>query len=207
MWLRNLSRDGNTRRGALSLGVVAAVAVTLSLAGCSAQYVENDRASVVLIVQNIDKGAPIVSDVRTGANDDGIKNCQVTATLLVRPKNPNSAVGASEDVQITRYDVAYRRSDGRGAQGVDVPYTISGNISGFVAANGGSSTDLSIDLVRHQAKLEPPLSNIVGLQIVTMFADVTFYGQTLSGNALSAKASAQVTFADFADGTPTCEGS
>ena len=110
-------------------------------------------------------------------------------------------------MQITGYRVAYRRSDGRGAQGVDVPYTISGNISAFVPSGGSSSTDLSIDVVRHQAKLEPPLSNINGLQVVTIFADVTVFGQTVSGRSVSGEGSAQITFADFATGAPTCEGS
>ena len=39
-----------------------------------------------------------------------------------------------------------------------------------------------------------------------MFADITVFGTTVSGKAVSAKGSAQVTFADFADGTETCEG-
>ena len=206
MWLGNLSRDGKARRGAPSLGAVAATAVALALSGCSAQYVENNAASVLLLVDNIADGAPVLSDVRAGADNDSIVNCQVKASLLAQAKNPTSAVGASEAVQITRYDVAYRRSDGRGAQGVDVPYSISGNLTKLLAA-GGSTVDVSIDLVRHQAKLEPPLSNIVGLQIVTMFADVTFYGQTVSGKAVSAMGTATVTFADYATGTATCEGS
>jgi hypothetical protein len=63
-----------------------------------------------------------------------------------------------------------------------------------------------VDLVRHQAKLEPPLMNITGLQIVTMIADISVFGTTVSGKAASASGSAQVTFADFADGTETCEG-
>jgi hypothetical protein len=205
MWLRNLTRDRKASTPALGV-VAAALAVTLSLPGCSANYVENGAASVVLLVHDIDKGAPILSDVRTGADNASIVNCQATVNLEARPKNPTSPVGVSEDIQLTRYNVSYHRSDGRGAQGVDVPYTISGNISAFVPS-GGSSTDLTIDLVRHQAKLEPPLSNIVGLEVVTMFADVTFFGQTISGKAVSASGSAQVTFADFADGTSTCEGS
>jgi hypothetical protein len=207
MWLRNLSRDGNARRGALSLGGVAAVTLALALSGCSANYVENDAASVLLLIQTIADGSPVLSDVRAGASGDSIVNCQVTATVLARPKNPTSVVGLSEDVRLTRYDVSYRRSDGRGVQGVDVPYTISGNMTAMVQAGSDTSTDLTIDLVRHQAKLEPPLSNISGLQIVTMFADVTISGETISGKAVTAKGSAQVTFADFADGTTTCEGS
>jgi hypothetical protein len=62
-----------------------------------------------------------------------------------------------------------------------------------------------VDLVRHQAKLLPPLSNITGLQIVTMFADVTLSGATISGSNVSAGGSVQVTFADYGAGTATCE--
>ena len=109
-------------------------------------------------------------------------------------------------MRIQRYSVAYRRTDGRGVQGVDVPYTISGSTTTLVAAGGTASTELAVDIVRHQAKLEPPLSNINGLDVVTMFADITVFGQTVSGKNVSAAGSAQVTFADYADGTSTCEG-
>jgi hypothetical protein len=207
MWLRKQSRDGNARGAKLPLGTAAALALALSVAGCGANYVENSAAAVLLVIQDINKGAPLMSDVRSGANGDTIINCQTTLTVVSRPKNPTGSVGPSQDVQITGYQVAYRRSDGRGAQGVDVPYTINGNISAFVASGGSSTTDVAIDIVRHQAKLEPPLSNINGLQLVTMFADVTLYGHTVSGQGVSADGSVQVTFADFGDGTKTCEGS
>jgi hypothetical protein len=207
MWLRNLGRDGKSRRAAFSVGAGVAVATALAMAGCSADYVENNAASVILMIQNINDGSPLLSDVRGGATGGSIVNCQTSLTLESRAKNPNSVLGTSQDVQITGYQVSYRRSDGRGVQGVDVPYTISGNTSALVVSGGQSSTDLTIDIVRHQAKLEPPLSNINGLQVVTMFADVTIFGQTISGQSVSAGGSAQVTFADFADGTSTCEGS
>ena len=201
MWLLKTGRD--TRRWTATLGAAFAVTAGLALAGCGAAYVEGDRASVLLLIENVGDGTPVLSDVR-GTNGV-IVNCQIKLTLSARPKNPNGPVGVSEDVQINRYRVAYRRSDGRGAQGVDVPYTISGETSTLVTAGGSTSTDLNVDLVRHQAKLEPPLSNIVGLQVVTMFADITIFGQTVSGKAVSAIGSAQITFADFADGTSTCE--
>ena len=66
-----------------------------------------------------------------------------------------------------------------------MPYTISGNMTVTVAA--GDSATFPVDLVRHQAKLQPPLSNITGLQIVTMFADVTLTGATISGSNVSAE--------------------
>jgi hypothetical protein len=200
--LRKLGRD--KRRSTLTLCAAAAVVAALGMGGCSAAYVEGDAASVLLLVNAIAEGAPILSDVRgTGG---AIVNCQGAVSLSARAKNPTVQVGVSEDVRVTRYTVAYRRSDGRGVQGVDVPYTISGNMS-LLVASADDAVEVAIDLVRHQAKLEPPLINIVDLQVVTMFADVSFFGQTISGKTVTASGSAQVTFADFADGTTTCEGS
>jgi hypothetical protein len=188
----------------VTLGAALAVTAALALGGCSAAYVEGDTASVLLLVENIAEGAPLLSDVRgTGGV---IVNCQVDVTVSARAKNPNSPVGVAEDVRLNRYSVSYRRSDGRGTQGLDVPYTISGNLTALVTAGGTDSVTVPIDLVRHQAKLEPPLSNIVGLQVVTMFTDITMSGQTVSGKSVTASGSAQITFADFADGTTTCEG-
>jgi hypothetical protein len=188
MWLLKSGHD--TRRSKATLGAALAVTAGLALAGCSASYVEGDNSSVLLLVEDIAGGAPLLSDVR---GENGlILNCQADVTISARAKNP--------------YSVSYRRSDGRGAQGVDVPYTISGNTTVLVEAGGTGSVQLPIDLVRHQAKLEPPLSNITGLQIVTMFADVTVSGATLSGKAVTASGTAQITFADYADGTSTCEG-
>jgi hypothetical protein len=202
MWLQEPSR--HTKRPTLKLGAALAVAAALALSGCSAAYVEGDTASVLLLIQDIAKGSPVLSDVR--GENGAIVNCQTEVSVSARAKNPTGPVGPSEDVRVTRYSVAYRRSDGRGVEGLDVPYTINGNLTALVAAGGTGDTTVAIDLVRHQAKLEPPLSNIVGVQIVTMFADVTLYGQTISGKAVKASGSAQVTFADYADGTSTCEG-
>ena len=202
MWLRKAGRD--TRRSTVMLGAAFAVAAGLALGGCSASYVEGDTASVLLLIESIAEGTPLLSDVRGDAGE--IINCQVNLTIVARAKNPNGPVGIAEDVRVTGYSVAYRRSDGRGVQGLDVPYTISGNTTILVTAGGNATAELAIDLVRHQAKLEPPLSNIVGLQVVTMFADITVAGQTVSGKSVKASGSAQVTFADFASGTTTCEG-
>lgn len=189
----------------MRLGAAVGAALALAMAGCSADYVEGDRSTVLLTIESINAGAPILSDVRgAGDNPDTVVNCTTQAEVSVRVKNPSQTAVPIQDVRLTRYEVSYRRSDGRGVQGVDVPYTISGNITITVPA-GGQATAVPLDLVRHQAKLLPPLSNITGLEIVTMFADVTLNGATLSGSGVSAQGSAQVTFADFATGTQTCE--
>jgi hypothetical protein len=204
MWFRLLSRDG--RVWTMRLGAAFGVALALAMAGCSADYVEGNRSTVLLTVEAVNEGAPILSDVRglDEENPETIVNCQTDVAVSVRTKNPTQPAAPVQDVRLTRYEVSYRRSDGRGVQGVDVPYTISGNMTVIVSA-GGDTTSFPIDLVRHQAKLLPPLSNITGLQIVTMFADVTLSGATISGSNVSAQGSVQVTFADYAAGTDVCE--
>jgi hypothetical protein len=189
----------------MRLGAAVGAALALAMAGCSADYVEGDRSTVLFVIESINDGAPIMSDVRgAGDNPDTIVNCLAEVKVSARMKNPLVTATAVQDVRLTRYEVSYRRSDGRGVEGVDVPYTISGNMTITVPA-GGDATIFSVDLVRHQAKLLPPLSNITGLQLVTMFADVTLNGATISGSNVSAQGTAQVTFADYGSGTPSCE--
>ena len=197
-----ISRDGG--RLTPRAGAAAAVALALAVAGCSADYVEQSQASVLLVVEAVNGGAPILSDVRgSGENDSTIVNCMAEVQVTVRVKNPNQVTSAVQDVRILRYDVVWRRSDGRGVEGADVPYRTSGNIT--ITVSPGETITFPIDLVRHQAKLVPPLSNITGLQVVTMFADITLSGEVISGQGVSGQGSAQVTFADYGTGTQTCE--
>jgi hypothetical protein len=189
----------------MRLGAAVGAALAVAMAGCGANYVEGDRSTVLLVIESINGGAPVLSDVRgTDANPDTIINCQTKVTVSARTKNPTQTATTVQDVRLTRYEVSYRRSDGRGVQGVDVPYTISGNMTVTVNA-GGDTTTFPVDLVRHQAKLLPPLSNITGLQLVTMFADITLNGATISGADVTAQGSVQITFADYGAGTVTCE--
>ncbi len=193
---------GEARGLAMRLGAFAAVSAALVLSGCTADYVTGSRAPVLLLIESINGGAPLLSDVR---GDTGtILNCSSSITVRNQLKNPNSVASKTEDVQLTTYEVRYRRSDGRAVEGFDVPYRITGSISAVVLA--GSSTTVSIDVVRHQAKIEPPLIDITGLAIVTMVADITVSGTTVAQQAVSAAASTNITFADFATGTKTCEG-
>jgi hypothetical protein len=201
MWFRLPNSDG--RGGTMKLGAAVGAALALAMAGCSAAYVEDSQATVLLLVSSINAGATVASDVR--GEGGVITNCPVDAKMVVVAKNPNNPGSTVENVILQRYDVSFQRSDGRGVEGVDVPYRFSGAMTETVAV-GGEAT-VSIDLVRQQAKLEPPLSNITGLQIVEMTATVTFYGATVSRSTVSATAYAGIRFADFGTGTPTCEGS
>jgi hypothetical protein len=120
-------------------------------------------------------------------------------------KNPGTAADpltASDlnSITINRYRVVYRRSDGRNVQGVDVPYAFDGAFT--VTVSGDARTTAGFDLVRHQAKLEPPLSRLPGLGggiFISTIAEVTFFGYDQAGNEVVATGTISVNFGDFAD--------
>ncbi|MDP2390281.1 MAG: hypothetical protein Q8N52_08140, partial [Acidobacteriota bacterium] len=124
------------------------------------------------------------------------------ATIRVEMKNALSTTAptAVNSVTINRYRVRYRRTDGRNAEGVDVPYSFDGATTATIAP--GSTATVGFDLVRHQAKLERPLVTLIGgrgLIFLTTIAEVTFYGQDQAGNAVSVSGTIDVQFADFGD--------
>ena len=190
----------------MRIGATVAVAMALALSGCdTADYVTGSRASVLLIVAAINDGAVLDSDVRNGENSNVICPDTVNVSLAVRNKNPGADVpripGA---VLIQRYEVKYSRPDGRGAANQDVPHTIVGVLSSAIDVASSGATEVPIEVVRRQAKLEPPLSNITGYDIVTMFATITISGQTVSGDTVTASGSLQIDFANYGDSDETC---
>jgi hypothetical protein len=185
----------------MRLGAAAGAVLALALVGCSADYVEDSQATVLLVLASINGGSPIASDVRGDKGE--IINCPAEVSLAVVLKNPNNPGGPVENVILQRYDVTFSRSDGRGVEGVDVPYRFSAPMTATIPR--GEEATITVDLVRQQAKLEPPLSNITGAQIVEMTAHVTVYGETVSRKSVSASGGAAIRFADYGTGTPSCE--
>jgi hypothetical protein len=176
----------------------------LVLPACTADYAQQGDATVLLIMQDLNGGAPMDSDVRI--SNGGICPDGVQMTLATREKNPNTSLGPIGDVYLERYEVEYIRSDGRATEGVDVPYRISGNLSQRVALGGSAS--ITIEVVRRQAKVEPPLAALAGgggPLVITMFAQVTVHGRTTSGQSTNgAVGRVQVDFADFGDTNTQC---
>jgi hypothetical protein len=200
MSFRKLGREG--KPGTMGMGLALALALGLGLAGCSADYVTNSQASVNLIIMSINGGAQLDSDVRNGADSSVVCQNQVDVQVTALNKNPN---GAAEDVStviLESYQVTYARSDGRGTEGIDIPYRITGTLTQAVPV--GTNVTFALEVVRRQAKLEPPLSNIFQTTILTVFADVTLYGKTVSGQQVSASGRLQIDFADFGDTSTTC---
>jgi hypothetical protein len=115
---------------------------------------------------------------------------------------PTSPLGPTtlNEITITRYRVNFVRSDGRNTPGVDVPYGFDGAFTLTVPATG--SAQAGFDLVRHQAKAEPPLRNLVGggsARFISTIAEITFFGRDQAGNEVSVTGSINVNFGDWAD--------
>ncbi len=168
--------------------VLVTVLVVAAMFGCTPDWAKNGDAPVVLLMTAINDGAPLESDVRisTGGVCPDIRH----------------------DFTVERYEVRYFRSDGRNTEGVDVPYRISGNVAQEIQEE--SAATMSLEVVRRQAKLEPPLANLQNLGgpiIVTMFAEITLHARTTTGqttNPVSARL--QIDFADFGDSLTSCPG-
>jgi hypothetical protein len=109
-----------------------------------------------------------------------------------------AAPSSNNEVTITRYHVTYVRADGRNTPGVDVPYPFDGAVTGTIQPN--STLSLGFEIVRIDAKQEPPLAALVSSpQVLTTITNVTFYGRDLVGNTISATGTIQIDFANFGD--------
>lgn len=137
------------------------------------------------------------SPCRTIFNDVGQVQLKISLKDIGTPNNPTTPT-TNNEVTITRYHVAYRRADGRNTPGVDVPYPFDGAVAGTVIA--GTNLPLSFEIVRHVAKEESPLVELINSRvIITTIADVTFYGVDQAGNQLSVTGSITIDFGNFGD--------
>jgi hypothetical protein len=154
-------------------------------------------------------GNPLLSDVLTNVttpapcspiapcptifNDLGEVTFSVAMKDVLGPEpTTNNAV------TIRRYRVTYRRADGRNTPGVDVPFGFDAAAT-ITIVPGGTGT-LGFEIVRHVAKQESPLAQLVRSPvIITTIADVTFYGTDQVGNDISVTASMQIDFGNFGD--------
>jgi hypothetical protein len=177
----------------------------LALAGCVPGYFEEGDSTRLLLLTAVNGGNPLSSDltISTGAVCPDV----IAVRVENHAKNPNvPPAGFRDDIVIERYEVRYFRSDGRGTEGVDVPYRISGNIAFEILA--GEATNVAIEVVRRQAKLEAPLFNLEdggGARIVTMFAEIVLHARTTTGVVTNAATGRlQIDFAQFGDNDTDC---
>jgi len=188
-----------TRKGPLAV----ALALGLSLVGCTADYATNSESPIILIITGVNSGSVLDSDV--AISNGGVCPDTIEVRVENKPINPNvSAVDWRGDIVIERYEVQYYRSDGRSTPGVDVPFSISGNLAFEVIFN--EDTNVPIEVVRRQAKIEPPLLGLMDNgKVVTMFAKIILHAKTNAGKASTASGQMQIDFANFADSLTSCE--
>jgi hypothetical protein len=204
---------GMARRAGAGL---LAVALVGSSASCG--YLnKNGRSPVYLVIETM--GAASGASPDTFGNilqSDVVTNVKVTVggqqvvtptvfedfarlALKVALKDTNATATPTNYVTVSRYHVEFKRSDGRAAQGVDVPYAFDGAATGTITTN---SANVTFVLVRAQAKLEAPLKALGGgggAVVLSTIADVTVYGRDQNGNDVSVTGSISVNFADWGD--------
>lgn len=197
---------GSTREGFWRTGMrVAAIVLVgaLGLAGCAPDYVTQDESDVIFRIVDINLGAPLSSDV----SDEGVVLADtVPVVLAVRFKNPQlTTPSVPNAVVFERYEVRYFRTDGRGVEGQDVPYRITGgmNTTADVGTGGGDNVTVAMEVVRAQAKLEPPLRNLRepggSALVLTVMADITIHGRTITGKTVESTGRLQIDFADYSN--------
>jgi hypothetical protein len=212
--MRSISRF----RTAAGLAIVVASAIGLS--SCASELTRTGSSPSYLVIESLlgARGSspgtfavPLFSDVQTLVQQqvDGqpvsvpiVYNDLGQVRMRAALKNPATPTGPSSlnAITITRYHVEYRRSDGRNAPGVDVPYGFDG--AATFTVQGDSPATFAFDVVRLQAKLEPPLRTMVGQGgsiYVSTIAEITFYGRDQAGNEVEASGTLAVNFGDFAD--------
>ena len=197
--------------------LTAAVLCLAVTAGCGGELLRTGRGPVYLTVVEMlahngakdEDESVLFSDVLTYV-DQQVNGQQVkvptvfsdtgVATIRVSMKNPTALSSDLNSVTITRYRVDYRRSDGRNTPGSDVPYGFEAGTSATIAVDQEGL--VPFDLVRHAAKQESPLRNLVangGQGFIYTTAEVTFYGRDQNGNEIVITGFITVNFADFGD--------
>jgi hypothetical protein len=190
---------------------VLIVAAGLPLASCVPDWARQNNTPFIMEIAGISP-SPLRSDV-VSLNADGlptVANDDVSVSVNVFRKNNNPDMGTSpvEHVYLERYEVRFFRSDGHNQEGVDVPFRITGplgNLRFHTAGPGGAGeveNTVTITIVRHQAKLEPPLRNLRfggNEDLITAIAEITIHGRTVQGGVLEARGNVQISFSDFED--------
>jgi hypothetical protein len=212
-----MARGGTAVEAVMKIRHMAVVAaIALASGGCVPDWASQSDAPYILeiaSITNADGTLPILSDVSFPVVND---NATVTVNIFRKNNNDSLGTSAVEHVYLKRYEVRYFRTDGRNTEGVDVPHRVSGALGNIrlhtPAAGEEIEAQVNLVIVRHQAKIEPPLKNLQGGVlgdtnlgvlpqgfVLTMIAEVTIHGETVQGRAMEAKGFVDVSFADFPD--------
>lgn len=212
-----MEREATAVEAVMKIRQMAIVgALALASGGCVPDWAKTNAAPYILEIGSItneDGTLPILSDVSFPVFND---NATVAVNIFRKNNNEGLSTSAVEHVYLKRYEVQYHRTDGRNVEGVDVPHRISGALGNVRLHTPGTGEEVEVavvfPIVRHQAKVEPPLKNLQGgvlgdtnlgvlpqAFVLTLIAEVTIHGETVQGRAMEAKGFVDVIFADFPD--------
>ncbi len=201
------------KKTTIAFKILALLPLAFALIACNS--IENDTRSASMLIVNNLLGEDIEGNAANFLESDVLfedkdGNTSVIAdsaiaSITVRLLDPASLTGPSDlnAVTITRYVVSYTRSDGRGTEGVDVPYSFDGQMTTTIGV--GTTRDFSMTIVRAAAKLEPPLVDLhygrdVG--VLTAHARVDFYGHDQTGQEVKATGYLTIHFANYINELP-----
>lgn len=203
---QSLKIDGRT------LLVLALVLALIPACITEPDSVDNDSSNVILQVINMagqvvdDQGpgeavSDLFSDVCFSTTGTGcaVFNDNGVVTIRAFPKDPAQLSNEINSVVFERYRVTYVRADGRNVEGVDVPYAFDG-ATNFTVPVSGNEVERGFVVVRHQAKVESPLRELIGssnFAIISVLARIDFYGRDGAGRTVTATGYLNITFADF----------
>lgn len=183
--------------------------------------IENDSRSGSLLV--VDSVTGQVGDVKGGFTDSTPLLSDTCDNENALPQDPDTCTVVNDNATITflnqfllepagqqgtflndiivnRYRVDYFRPNGRNVPGVDVPFGIDGTMN--VRVPSGGTADGSIVIVRHEAKREPPLSELdngTSEGVLTANAQIRFFGQDTAGRTVTATGYLEIHFANYAE--------
>lgn len=172
------------------LVAVMLAGIALALAGCKGAGETN---SPVELVATVEQDLHVV--------DFTDPDCGQIGTVFLRALQKRPATDPTFlDVKLTAYRVSYRRTDG----GTLVPQEFTRSISMLVPV-GGTATELGSFLAFEQDALsQAPFAALLpqnggvdpetGRQSVTMELRLDFFGETLSGENVFARATSELTF-------------
>lgn len=195
-------------------GLALSLVSCLLLAGCITEpgTADDDATNTFVRINSVTSESGALGQAETGTDllsdvcfaDEDHPPCtyfndNAIVTFTANPKDATQLSSQINDITFERYRVTYIRADGRNVPGIDVPYAFDG-VSTFTVPLG-TEVERSFIVVRHQAKIESPLREIslnTGA-ILSVLAQIDFYGRDIAGRAIKVTGYLNITFADFAN--------
>lgn len=164
--------------------VLLLAAFCVGLLACEARTDKSGSGGVLLTVSSFD-GLPVIVSV-TLATETGVVSIEELEIQSV-VTDPTGASSALMDVELQSYEITFSRAD----TGTRLPPKLTLGHFGIVPAGGTTETEnlpiLTLNQLTHQ-----PLRDLsqrgfdteTGSDIITLNLHLTFFGRTLSGDAV-----------------------